>query len=233
MKHSILSLLVLLCLSACSANLPQIAQTAGDALGRNDQAQMVRAIKETLELSSTRASDLLSQTGGYSQHPLYRITLPEHLQPIAGRLRQFGLGGQLDRVELLMNQGAERAAVEARAVFIAAVRDMTVTDALGIIRGHDTAATDYFIEHTEMALRQRYQPIIEQSLRQIGFYDHYQTLLSAYQQLPISNKPDMDLEQHVLTQSLNALFSQVAQEEKLIRQDPVGRGSRIIEAVFR
>jgi hypothetical protein len=48
MKHSILSLLVLACLSACSANLPQIAQTAGDALGRNDQAQMVRAIKETL-----------------------------------------------------------------------------------------------------------------------------------------------------------------------------------------
>jgi hypothetical protein len=233
MTRSICSLFILVCLSACSANFPQIAQTASDALTHNNQAQMVRAIKDTLELGSTRASDLLARAGGYSQHPTYRITLPENVQPVTSRLRQFGLGGQLDRIEMLMNQGAEQAAVEAKAVFITAVRNMTVTDALGIVRGHDTAATEYFLEHTELALRQRYQPIIEQNLQQIGFYQQYQTFLSAYQQLPISNKPDLDLEQHVLNQSLNALFSQVAKEEKLIREDPVGRGSSLIGSVFK
>jgi hypothetical protein len=109
---------------------------------------------------------------------------------------------------------------------------MTITDALGIIRGSDTAATNYFKQHTEMTLRQRYLPIVQKNLQQIGFYQQYQQMLSTYKQLPIANKPDLDLEQHVLTQSLNALFTQVGEEEKAIRKDPIGRGSSAIAAVF-
>ncbi|HKS57691.1 MAG TPA: DUF4197 family protein, partial [Steroidobacteraceae bacterium] len=84
-------------------------------------------MKESLELGSTRAADLLSKVGGYQNSARYRIKLPEAVQPLASRLRQFGLGGQVDRIEALMNQGAEHAAVEAKAVFISAVRSMTVT----------------------------------------------------------------------------------------------------------
>jgi hypothetical protein len=163
---------------------------------------------------------------------LYHIDLPSSLQPMAKTLRQFGLGGQLDKVEALMNQGAEKAAVEAQEVFVTAVRNMSVTDALGIIRGSNTAATDYFRQQTETTLRQRYLPIIQANLKQVGFYNQYQQLLGTYKQLPIANKPDLDLEQHVLTQSLDALFKEVGTQEKLIRKDPVGQGSAIISAVF-
>ncbi len=214
------------------AEMTQILQTAAETSGPSNPSALASAIKESLELGSTRASDLLSRTGGYQNSPVYRIRLPEAVQPIAGRLRQFGLGGQVDRVELLMNQGAERAAVEAKAVFINAVRAMTITDAMGIVRGNNTAATEYFRRHTEAELRQRYMPIIQNNLKQIGFYQQYQQLLSAYKQLPMANKPDLDLEQHVLTQALNGLFTQVGEEEKAIRQDPLGRGSSAIAAVF-
>ena len=219
-------------LAGC-AEMSQILEpsNSGNTAGANPSL-MATAIKASLELGSARASDLLSKTGGYAQHPLYRIKLPDQVQPIASRLRQFGLGGQLDRVESLMNQGAEHAAREAKAVFIDAVRAMTVTDALGIVRGGDTAGTQYFRRQTEAALKQRYQPIIRSNLEQIGFYKQYQQFLSAYRQLPIGNKPDLDLEQHVLTQSLDALFKQVAEEETAIRRDPVGRGSSVIAAVF-
>lgn len=224
-----------LALAACNASMPQIMQTSADvasATGYGNQAQLVRGIKDALELSSGRAATSLSQTGGYSNNSLYRIELPASVQPIAKTLRQYGLGGQLDKVEALMNQGAEKAAVEAKDVFIGAVRNMTVTDALGIIRGSDTAATDYFRQQTESSLRQRYMPIIQENLKQIGFYNQYQQLLGTYKQLPIANKPDLDLEQHVLTQSLNGLFKEVANQEQLIRKDPVQRGSAIIGAVF-
>ncbi|MCW8193396.1 DUF4197 domain-containing protein [Proteobacteria bacterium 005FR1] len=223
-----------LLLAAC-AELPQIIQAGADAAsqaGYNNQAQMVRGVKEVLELGSRRAADQLSEVGGYRDDPRYRIELPGDLQPIASRLRQFGLGGQLDRVEELMNEGAERAANEAKAIFIDAVRDMTVTDALGIIRGHDTAATEYFRRQTEERLRTRYEPIIKNSLQQTGFYDQYQSMLSVYKQIPLANKPNLDLEQHALDEALDALFQQVAVEERLIRQDPVGRGTAIIESVF-
>lgn len=218
-------------LGAC-AEMTQILQASAEAAGQSNPSAMSRGIKESLELGSTRAADLLSRTGGYQNSPVYRIRLPEPVQPIASRLRQFGLGGQIDRVEALMNQGAERAAVEAKAVFINAVRSMTITDAMGIVRGNETAATDYFRQRTEADLRQRYLPIIQNNLQQIGFYNQYQQLLSAYKQLPLANKPDLDLEQHVLTQALNALFTQVGEEEKLIRKDPLGRGSAAIAAVF-
>lgn len=224
-----------LTLAACNANMPQILQTSADvasAAGYGNQAQVVRGIKETLELGSTRAAAQLSAPGGYSNSSLYRIELPANLQPIAKNLRQFGLGSQLDSVEKLMNQGAEKAAAEAQVVFIDAVRNMGVTDALGIVRGNETAATDYFRRQTEASLRQRYLPIIQQNLQQIGFYNQYKSMLSTYNALPIANKPDLDLEQHVLDQSLNALFKQVAVEEQLIRKDPVGRGSAIIGSVF-
>lgn len=216
-------------IGAC-AEMSQIVQAgAGSQTSEN---ALVRAIKESLELSSVRAADMLSLAGGYQNSARYRIQLPEAVQPLASRLRQFGLGGQIDQVEKLMNQGAERAAVEAKALFVDTVRTMTVSDALGIVRGDDTAATRYFRDRTEAGLRQRYQPVIRSSLQQIGFYDQYDRLLATYKQLPLSNKPDLDLEQHVLNRSLDALFTQVGEEEKAIRKDPIGRGSSAIAAVF-
>jgi hypothetical protein len=131
-----------------------------------------------------------------------------------------------------MNQGAEHAAVEAKGVFVGAVRSMTIADAMSIVRGGNTAATDYFRQRTEVDLRRRYLPIIKSNLQQVGFYNQYQQLLTAYKRLPLADKPDLDLEQHVLTQSLNALFTQVGEEEKAIRKDPLGRGSSAIAAVF-
>lgn len=225
------SLTLALSVSSC-AEMSQVLQSGAATAGQPDDAALTRAVKESLELGSTRAADLLSQAGGYQNSARYRIRLPEAVQPLASRLRQFGLGGQVDRIEALMNQGAERAAVEAKAVFINAVRGMTITDAMGIVRGGNTAATDYFRQHTEADLRQRYLPIIRSNLQQVGFYNQYQQLLTAYKRLPLADKPDLDLEQHVLTQSLNALFTQVGEEEKAIRKDPLGRGSAAIAAIF-
>lgn len=235
MKFAHACLLALpLSLSACNASLPQMAETGAavaSATGYNNQAQLIRAIKDTLELGSNRATASLSASGGYA-NSIYRIGLPDNVQNIASTLRQLGLGSQLDKVESLMNQGAEKAAGEATAVFVDAVRNMTVTDALGIIRGGDTAATSYFRTQTEASLRNRYQPIIQQSLEQTGFYSQYKQLVSAYNILPIANKPSLDLEQYVINKSLDGLFKQVAIEEQLIRKDPVQRGSQLIGAVL-
>ena len=235
-KHLGAGLLIFSLLSGCSGLSVEQALQAGldinQALLDNSEASYSQAVKETLELSSTRAAQALSQPGGYSGNPAFKITMPEQLDTITGALRTFGLGSQIDEIELLMNQGAEAAAVEAKAVFIDAVRQMTISDALGIIQGSDTAATEYFESKTENILRQRYQPIIESHLSKVGFYNEYQGFLTTYNRLPIANKPELDLQQHVLRESLNGLFAQVAREEALIRKDPVGKGSAFLGSVF-
>ena len=231
-----IGILTMSLLSGCAGlSIDQALQTSLDvsqALSQNSGQGYSRAIKETLELSSTRAAHSLSEPGGYSGNPAYKIAMPEQLNAITNTLRAFGLNRQVDEIEQLMNQGAEAAAIEAKAVFIDAVKKMTISDALGIIQGSDTAATDYFESKTGDILRQRYQPIIESHLSKVGFYNEYQGFLTTYNKLPIANKPELDLQQHGLRESLAGLFSQVAKEEAVIRKDPIGKGSAFLGSVF-
>ncbi|SHG03686.1 Protein of unknown function [Microbulbifer donghaiensis] len=200
----------------------QIAKNAG----YDTDSKLARGIKETLYTSTDRASNRLSQSGAFN------LGLPAAARPVADSLRQFGFGSYVDRLEIAMNRGAEQAVVEAAPVFKQAITGMTVNDALGIIRGSDTAATDYFRGQTESALRLRYQPIVEANLRKTGFYDQYKSMLAVYDKLPIANKPDMDMERYVIDTSMATLFSRIGEEETLIRRDPVARGSVLIGQVF-
>jgi hypothetical protein len=200
-------------------------------MGYGDSAQAASGIKQALDLGSQRASTSLSVQDGYRAMG-YPLSLPAGLQPVADTLRKAGLGSYVTRVESAMNRGAEQAAAEALPVFQQAIRNMTIQDALGIITGGDSAATDYFRGQTESMLRQRYQPIIKSNLESTGFYSQYKSMLDIYNSLPLTSRPNLDVEDHLMNQSLNALFGRMAAEEKMIREAPVARGSALIGAVF-
>jgi hypothetical protein len=206
------------------------SQVASD-MGYGEQADVAGGIKQALELGSERAAATLSADGGYSRAG-YPISLPQQLQPVADTLRKVGMGSYVDKVEAAMNDGAEKAAAESVPVVKQAISEMTVTDALGIVNGGQTAATDYFRGKTETSLRQRYQPIIRENLQKTGFYDQYQAMLGVYNALPLTSKPNLDVEEVVTEQALDGLYGRIAAEEKLIRQDPVGRGSALLGRIF-
>ena len=229
----IFSLVLMTDLSGCGS-LGQMADTGlqiSQASGFNP-TQLTNGVKDVLELSAIRATDTLSVSGAYGDSQLMRIGLPESVQSITGKMRQFGLGGYIDNVEMLMNRGAEKAAAEAKPMLISAIKAMSVSDAIGIVRGGDTAATRYFREQTESSVAERYRDIMQSQLKQLGFYGDYQQLLNAYKLVPIANKPSLDLEQHAVNLGLNALYSQIAEEEKKIRANPVEQGSVLIGAIF-
>ena len=222
-------------LAACAgcSNMSQVVDTGtqlSQAAGYNP-AQLSEAVKEALALSVTRASDDLSQKGGYSSG-VYRLHLPEEVEQITSVMKQFGLGDEVEKVENLMNQGAEIAAAEAKATFLQAVSQMSVDDAIGIVRGGDTSATDFFRAQTEGSLQQRYQSIMQGQLKKLGFYSEYQQLLGAYKLLPIANKPNLDLEQAAVSQGIEGLFAQIGEEEKNIRQNPMETGNLLISSIF-
>lgn len=234
MKRLIPVFLLTALITGC-ANMHEWLGTSSDiasAAGYNNQSQLVSAVKQTLEISSTRASSGLSQSGAYLNNPALKIMLPEQFNTLTNTMRQFGMGRYVDSMEKSMNQGAEQAAAVAGDMFIKAVKNMDVSDALGIIRGGNTAATDYFRSETENQLRQEYQPIIRKNLEQVGFYDEYRRLLDVYNTLPLSKSVNLDLEDYVVEQSLNGLFSRVAEEEQNIRANPLGRGSELIGNIF-
>ena len=103
---------------------------------------------------------------------------------------------------------------------------------MDVAAGGETAATDYFRGQTEAQLRERFQPIIRSNLEKTGFYSQYKSMLDAYNALPLTSKPSLDIEADLMNQSLNALFGRMAAEEKLIREAPLARGSAMINAVL-
>lgn len=231
MKRVLLAGAALFSLTACQnmdALAPWIQQgnQVAQAAGYDTDSRLAGAVKQALTISSERATSKLSSRGAFD------LPLPAPVQSVADNLERIGLGRYVDQVRDAMNRGAENAAAQAAPVFRTAIQNMTVTDALGIVRGGNTAATEYFRDRTESNLAERYRPIIESSLRETGFYDQYQTLLNAYNRLPMANKPDLNLENHVIDASLDRLYTEIGTQEALIRQDPVSRGSALIGAVF-
>jgi hypothetical protein len=234
--HRAVALSLVLLLTGCAGNDAfnqwfGLGTDVARNMGYGDSAQMANGIKQALDLGSQRASGSLSVTDGYRAMG-YPLNLPAGLQPVADTLRKAGMGSYVTRVETAMNRGAEQAAAEALPVFQQAIRNMTIQDALGIVTGGDSAATDYFRGQTEAMLRQRYQPILRSNLESTGFYSQYKSMLDIYNSLPLTNRPNLDVEDHLMNQSLNALFGRMAAEEKLIREAPVARGSALIGAVF-
>jgi hypothetical protein len=197
-----------------------------------DEATVARGLKEALEVGTGRAAGRLGTVDGYLGDALLRIALPDELQDISSRLRQVGLGGKVDELEVAMNRAAEQAAGEAVSVFGDAIRGMTIADAWGILRGHDTAATDYFRERTSATLQSRYRPIIEQRLRTVGGYRDYESLVTQIEAIPLLDPPDLDLVGYVTDRALTGLFSTVAQEEARIREDPLARTTDLLRRVF-
>lgn len=196
------------------------------AAGYGQQGQTVLAIQETLSLSNQRATSTLAQSGAFG------LQFPQSVQPVVGILKTIGFSSQINQVEAAMNRGAEQAMAQAKPVFEQAIRQMNVVDAVGIITGGETAATQYFRRQTEANLRQRYQPIVQQQLKSTGFYNQYQMLQTAVNQLPASQRPNVDLETYVIDQSIERLFVEIGKEEGKIRRDPIGRGGELIGQVF-
>lgn len=232
----LLTIALFVVLSGCAnmeAMMPWIktgAQTAS-AMGYDGGDKVANAVKQALDISSTRATTALSAEGGYAASG-YKLRFPAQVASMTSTLRQFGMGAYVDKVENAMNGAAEQAAAEAAPLFKQAIANMEITDALGIVTGGNSAATDYFRSQTESSLRGKYETIVTAELKKTGFHDQYRAMIDVYNNLPIADKPSIDVESYVVDQGLNALYAHMAAEEALIRQDPVGRGSALIGVIF-
>ena len=109
---------------------------------------------------------------------------------------------------------------------------MSIADAFGILRGPDDAATSYFRERTESTLRARFTPIVQEKMGEVGLYNIYNNLADAYDALPLTTRPALDLDAYITDKALGGLFTTLAGEEMKIREDPVARTTDLLKRVF-
>jgi len=216
-------------LLACAGSGGSLTDLLASASG---EGQVVSGLKQALEIGTRNAVQLTSRHNGYLDNPLIRIELPGALDKMASGLRVVGFGAQVDELEVAMNRAAEQAAGEAADVFWQGIRQMSFSDAVGILNGGDTAATDYFERTTRDTLRARFEPIVSSKMDEVGVVRSYDQLVGRYEAIPFTSKPSFDIRSYVTDKSLDGLFTILGKEERKIRTDPAARVTPLLQEVF-
>lgn len=229
-------LILAVVLTACTS--AQLNQTLGDvnkSLGGPaplTTAEVIQGLKEALIKGISKGTDLVSQVDGYFKNPEIKIPFPPEVKKVEDRLRQIGLGNEVDKFVMTLNRGAEDAAKQAAPIFIEAIRAMTIDDAWAILKGEHDAATQYLKRTTSGLLKEKFKPVIQNSLNKVNATKYYGDIVSRYNQIPFVQKVNPDLDDYATDKAIEGLFLMVAKEEKNIRDNPVARTTEILKRVF-
>ena len=240
--YNVMRIVVAFCLLICvgcktssSAQVDQAISEIGNLFGNGGKLttnEVAGGLKEALIQGISTASDDASALDGYLKNNLIRIAFPPEAAKVESRLRQIGLGNEVDKFIVALNRGAERAAKEAKPIFIDAIRQLTIEDAWDILNGGEQSATMYLKNNTSASLEEKFQPIISQALEEVNATRYYGDLVKSYNKIPFVNKVNPDLDKYATDQAIDGLFVLIGQEEVKIRKNPAARTTELMQKVF-
>ncbi len=210
-------------------------QSSTASLSQNDAA---RGVKEALAKGVEQAISQLGKPDGFFRDQAVRILVPKKLRKVSDLARQLGYGQQVDSFELAMNRGAEQAVPEAASILGDAVRGLSVKDAVSLVRGGDSAATDYFRQSSEKKLYDAFLPIVSKQTAQTGVAQKYKSLTRSVGSNPLAatllggDDKSADLDGYVTNKAIDGLFHVIATKEADIRDSPAAQTSSLLRKVF-
>ncbi|MDB5765975.1 MAG: hypothetical protein JWQ61_789 [Collimonas fungivorans] len=189
-------------------------------------------LKAALQKGADVAVSKLGVENGFLNNDKVKIGLPSVLDKAMPLLRMTGQGQKLDDLVVSMNHAAEQAVPLAKPLLLNAVKSMSVTDAKNILTGGDTSVTDFFKQKTSAQLGQKFLPIVKGVTDRNGLSAQYNSVMGQVGKSGMVPAQQSTVEGYVTQRALDGLYTIIGDEEKAIRQDPVGAGSAIIGKVF-
>jgi len=245
MQSRILYLLLPVFLFSGCAELTSILESTPTSAPLTEQ-EVANGIREALITGSRNASDRLAAMDGYYGDAMVKILLPEEADVIIDNLGKIPGGEQLvEDVIQTINRAAEDAAKEVAPIFINSIKQMTISDAFGILNGADNAATEYLIRTTRTDLYRLYKPKISQSTSRdvvgsLSAKDSWDALTGKWNLFANSvagkiagvNPVNTDLDDYLTNKALDGMFLKVREEEQKIRQHVSARITPLLKKVF-
>ncbi len=230
----LLSLSLLLVFSGCSVqNQTLIGNILKDIpLGNPTTFEVSQGLKQALEIGTSQGADRLSLKDGFLGNMAVKILFPPEAAKVESTLRGLGLNSLCDNVITSLNRAAEDAAKEAKPIFIAAIKQMTIADATNILLGNEDAATQYFKRVTTAQLMEKFSPVITSSLSKVGATKYWGDVTSRYNMIPMVKPINPDLSEYVAQKAIDGLFLEIAQEELKIRSNLSARSTPLLQKVF-
>lgn len=231
------TVLILLCApTAWALSLDDIGSGLKKGLAKNSKGlsdkKAADGLREALSVGTKKAVKKVSKRNGYYSSPKIHIPLPKKMKKVAKVLGKVGMKKDMDKFVLSMNRAAEHAAPVALDLFIEAIKNMTIKDAVKIIKGDDTAATEYFRSSTSHRLYILFKPEVSASMNKVGVTRQYKRLMKKYSDVPFVDSVSVDLDDYVTNMALSGLFYMVGQQEKKIRKEPAARVTKLLREVF-
>lgn len=218
-----------------SASAQSILQKAKNTISGNAQPTEAEAgggIKEALNKGISSAVSHLNKPDAFFKSEIYKVLFPPEAQKMEKTLRDIGMGKMADDAIEAINRGAEDAVGFAAPIFVDAIKQMTITDALKLVRGGKNSITEYFRSKTSAKLKEAFIPVINSSLEKTNATKYYGDAVTRYNKVPFVKKMNPDLADHVADKTLFALFDRIGVEEANIRNNPAARTSELLKKVF-
>ncbi|MDH3673537.1 MAG: DUF4197 domain-containing protein [Gammaproteobacteria bacterium] len=234
MKARILILLTVIGLQVslvgCRTDLIKAAFEDNQGL---DAQTIAAGLKEALQQGTQQGVNALGQVDGYLGNGQVSIPVPAELRKVEKFLRKIGADRYADDFIVSLNRAAEAAVPHAKAIFVDVIRNMTISDAVGILQGPDNAATQYFRRNSETRLTASFRPIVVKATGKVGVTSYYKRFVKQAERLGLTGSKDLDLDNYVTSKTLDGLYLMIAAEERRIRQDPVARTTELLRRVFQ
>ncbi len=193
--------------------------------------EVAQGLKEALKVGTDSATYHLGLLDGFYGDDIIRIMMPPEAQKVEKALRNIGMGSVVDKAVLSMNRAAEDASKYVGNIFLNAIKQMTIQDAFGILKGGNFAATDYLKSKTTAELTAAFKPVVSKSLDYTDATKYWKDVFSVYNR--VSNSPvNTDLTAYVTEKALQGLFYHIGLEEQKIRTNPAARITDLLKKVF-
>ncbi len=191
----------------------------------------VSAIKEALTIGSKAGSYILGQKGAFGKESIMAAIFPPELQKVVGILQQLGLSSEIDRFVNTMGTATEQTALRSAPIFLAGIKNMTVKDAIQIVKNGNSAATDFLRNSIGDTLRKSVSPVMNEALNEYKLAAEWNKLV-APAKLLMGDKLNLDLGNLMSGLITNAMFNKIAEKEMEIRTKAEARTSGLLQRVF-
>ncbi len=198
-----------------------------------NQEDIANGLKEALTIGAEKGCTKLSQTDAFLKNAALKILMPPEAQKVEKTLRGLGFNQLADDFIISMNRAAEDACKTAAPIFVKAIKEMSITDGIEILKVSDSSATTYLRTKTQDSLTAKFKPIIKNSLDKVDATKYWEKIVTTYNAIPLVNKKvNPDLAAYVTEKSMMGIYTEIALQEKDIRANPVARTTDLLRRVF-
>ena len=234
MKKLVILLLFIPLISAAQFKdlIKKATDKAASVSGTSSGLDIAAGLKEALNKGVTEQVSKLTKADGFYKNEAVKILMPDELVKVDQALRKIGMSSLADDGIKALNRAAEDAVKEATPIFVSAIKNMSITDAKGILLGADNSATSYLQTNTTTALYSKFNPVVKTSIGKVGADVVWGNIITKYNSLPFVSKVNPDITDYITNKALEGVFKMITVEEKDIRTNLKSRTSDVLKKVF-